>query len=148
MPRSTQATATYDDVNLVLRLFDLRREEKLREARSWFLANCKPKNFDGLMKTCPPGSQENTNMRMVVSYWDMAAGFITCGVLNQELFFESNRELLLVWERIKPAVAGLRDAFKDPNMFKNLETVATDYVEWIKARSPGSYEAWLANVVK
>ena len=148
MPRSTQATATYDDVNLIMRLFDLRREEKLRAARDWFGANCKPKNFEGLMKTCPPGSPESGNFRMVVGYWDMAASFITCGVLSQDLFFESNRELLLVWERIKPAIAGLRDAFKDPNMFKNMETVATDYVEWLKARSPGAYEAFLANVVK
>ena len=144
----SQKTATYDDVNLLLRLYDMRREEKLRKARSWFLANCHPTSLEDLMKTFPHGSEENTYMRMVVSYWDMVASFIKSGVLNQELFFESNRELLLVWLRIKPTVAGLRETYKDQRAYHNLETVANAYVEWMNERSPGSYDAFAAVITK
>ncbi|MBK5291963.1 MAG: hypothetical protein JJE04_09840 [Acidobacteriia bacterium] len=144
----SQTTATYDDVNLLLRLYDMRREEKLRKARAWFFANCYPKSLEDLMKSCPPGSDENSYMRMVVSYWDMTASFIKAGVLNKELFFESNRELLLVWERVKPTIAGLRETYKDPHAYHNLETVASAYAEWLNERSPGSYEAFVAVVTK
>ncbi|MBM3811667.1 MAG: hypothetical protein FJW20_08510 [Acidimicrobiia bacterium] len=146
MPK-TQPTATYDDVNLVIRLYELRRETKLRTARDWFISSCKPKSFEELMKQCPPGSPENTNLRMVASYWDMAASFITAGVLNAGLFFESNREMLVVWERLKPAIKGLREAYQDQLMMSNLESVAADYVGWMEERQPGSYKAWLSNTV-
>jgi hypothetical protein len=88
--------ATYDDANLVLRLYDMRREERLRKARAWFSAHFKVKTFDELTKLAPSGSDENAYYRMVITYWDMAASFITSGVLDKELFFQSNRELLLV----------------------------------------------------
>ena len=77
--------ATYDDVNLVLRLYDLRREERMREARrAWSVANFHAKSLEKLNETCPPGANENASFRMVVTYWDMAASFITGGVLQQE----------------------------------------------------------------
>jgi hypothetical protein len=77
----------------------------------------------------------------------MVASFITSGVLNKELFFESGRELLLTWERVKPVAGGIRGMFQDPKAWHNLETVANDYKEWLNKRSPGAYEAFVANVV-
>ena len=53
------AHATYDDVNLILRLYDMRREEKMRAARTWFVANFRPKTMAGFNHLCPPGSEEN-----------------------------------------------------------------------------------------
>jgi hypothetical protein len=100
--------ATYEDVNLILKLYELRREDKMREARAWFLADCKPKNAQGLMELCPPGSDNNARFRMVVSYWDMVGSFVTAGVLNEELLAQSTNELLLTWERVRPLVAELR----------------------------------------
>jgi hypothetical protein len=92
---------TYDDANLILRLYDMRREERMRKARAWFTANFKVKTWEELQKLAPGGSDENASYRMVVTYWDMVGSFITSGVLNKELFFESGRELLLVWERMR-----------------------------------------------
>ena len=51
---------------------------------------------------------------MVISYWDMVASFVVTGVLNKELFFQSGRELLVVFERLKPVLPGIREAYKDP----------------------------------
>lgn len=134
--------ATYDDANLILRLYEMRREEKMREARDWFNAHCAPASMEDVMRIAPPGSQENAYMRMVSSYWEMAASFVTSGVLNQELFFQSGGELLFVWERIRPVVSGFRELMKNPQAWQNLETVANAYIKYMEARSPGAHAAF------
>ena len=138
--------ATYDDVNLILKLYDIRREEKMRAARAWFFGSFKPKSVAEFQQLCPPGSEPNAFSRQVSSYWDMAASFITAGVLNDELFFQNNRELLFVWLRIEPIVAGLREAFKDPNYMKNLETVAKSFIEYMNRSNPETVQAFKARV--
>ena len=138
--------ATYDDVNLILRLYELRREEKFRKARDWFARSFKVRTVDGLNALCPQGSEENANYRMVVSYWEMVASFITSEVLNADLFFQSGREMLFVWERIGDLVPQLRETLKDPASFRNLEKVAGLYIQWMKNNSPDSYSAFSARV--
>ena len=134
--------ATYDDANLILRLYEMRREEKMRQAREWFNAHCTPASMEDAMRIAPPGSQENAYMRMVSSYWEMAASFVTSGILNQELFFQSGGELLFVWERIRPVVSGFRELMKNPQAWQNLETVANAYIKYMEARSPGAHAAF------
>ena len=104
------ARATYDDVNLVLRLYEMRREERLREARRWFAASFKVKTLDELHELCPPGSDANASYRMVTTHWEMVASFLTSGVLNQELFYQSGRELLFTWERVRDVVPAIRES--------------------------------------
>jgi len=133
------ATATYDDANLILRLFELRRDDKLRQAREWFAKSCKPTSFDDMQRIAPPGSQENAYVRMVGSYWEMAASFVTSGVLNQELLFQSGGELLFVWERLRPAVTGFRELMKSSQPYHNLETVANQYIRWMESHGPEAY---------
>ena len=100
--------ATYEDANLLLRLYELRREERLRKAREWFIKNFHASTMEEFQKLCPLGSKENAFYRMVVSYWEMAASFVTGGILHQSLFAQNSRELLFVWEdsRRRTAVAG------------------------------------------
>jgi hypothetical protein len=136
--------ATYDDANLILRLYELRREEKLRQARDWFGMNFRATTLEETMKAIPMGSPENAYFRMVVSYWEMAASFVTAGVLNQDLFFESNGELLGVWERVRAILPAFRGLTKNPESWKNLEKVGSAYVDHMKSKGPGVYEAFLA----
>ena len=138
--------ATYDDVNLVLRLYELRRETRLREARTWMMKKFHADTVKEFRKLCPEGSQEDASFRMVVSYWDMACSFVVAGVLQKELFFESNREMLVVWERVKNLVPELREQFKDPKLFFNLEQTAEWYVAWVRQRGEGCYEAFSERV--
>ena len=77
--------ATYEDANLILKLYELRRDEALRKARAWFVNQFKVTTAEEMIQKYPFGSQENTNIRMVIGYWDMACSFITAGVLNQDL---------------------------------------------------------------
>jgi hypothetical protein len=138
--------ASYDDANLILRLYELRREEKLRAAREWFAGNCKASTMEELLQIAPMGSKENAYFRMLVSYWEMAASFVTSGVLNQELFFQSNGEILFVWERVREIAPGFRAAFKNPLAWHNIETVANAYIQYMNAHSPEAYPAFQAMV--
>lgn len=138
--------ATYDDANLILRLYELRREEKLRQAREWFTANFKPSSFADLQRIAPPGSKENAYIRMVSSYWETAASFVTAGVLNQDLFFQSSGEMLVVWERMRPLVPDLRAMFKNPHSFRHLETVGNAYIKYMESQGPEAYPAFQAMV--
>ncbi len=138
--------ATYDDVNLVLRLYDMRREARLRKARAWFGQSFKVRTLDELNTLCPPGSDEDASFRMVTTYWEMVASFITSGVLNQNLFFQSGRELLFVWERIRDLVPERRQRLQDPTSFRNLEIVAQSFIQWMKSQGPESYAAFSKRV--
>ena len=138
--------ATYDDVNPILRLYDMRREEKLREARAWFSASFKFKSLAELDKGCPPGRESDAFARQVTSYWEMVCSFIVAGVLDQELFFQSGRELLFVWTRVELLLPEIRAAYQDPSYCRNMETVGTAYAESMKKQDPASYEAFVARV--
>ncbi len=141
--------ATYDDANLVLRLYDMRREERLRKARTWFTAHFKIKTFDELTKLAPSGSDENAYYRMVITYWDMVASFITGGVLDKELFFQSGRELLLVWERVKDVLPEIRERYKDPMLYGHLEQVGNEFAHYFQTRSGDeAYQAFLKRIGK
>jgi len=139
-PSKAERPATYDDANLLLRLYELRREEKLRQAREWFMKNFHAKTLEEFDKLCPLGSQENAYARMIWSYWDMAASFVTSGVLHQELFIQNSNELLFVWLRVSEVIARYRERMTNPHMAQNLETVANVMIE--QKKQAGSYEAF------
>jgi len=138
---------TYDDANLILRLYEMRREDRMRQARDWFTAKCKGlQTYEDLLKLAPAGTDENASYRMVITYWDMVSSFIVTGILHKELFFQSGRELLLVWERVRDLLPSLREAYKDPGYLKNLETVGTEFAAHLTAHGPPAYEAFLKRV--
>lgn len=138
--------STYEDVSLVLRLYEIRREERMREARRWFMKEFKVKTLDEFDKLCPGGSVENESFRMVVSYWEMVASFVTSGVLQKDLFFESGRELLLTYERISAILPAVRERASDVRFLKNLEAVAPDYIAWYEKQAPGAHEAFAKRI--
>jgi hypothetical protein len=138
--------ATIDDVNLVLKLYDMRREPRLREARRWFVAKFKAKTMAELQALCPPGTEENASYRQMTTFYEMVGSFLTCGVLNPELFYQSGRELLVVWERLRDVLPELRAANNNPLEYKNLELAATAFIEWWKAQAPGAYDAFSKRV--
>jgi hypothetical protein len=112
---------TYEDAELVLRLYDLRREEKLRAAREWFRTDFFPGSYDDVRAVTSTNGPENTSFRMVTGYWDMACSFVAHGILHPEIFFESGGEALFVWAKLGPFVADLRRDQKNPRVLANLE---------------------------
>ncbi|HLK04597.1 MAG TPA: hypothetical protein VKT53_09170 [Candidatus Acidoferrum sp.] len=132
---------TYEEVNLMLRLYDMRREPRLRQARNWFVDHFHPASVDELTQKYPAGTEEYTNIRMVISYWEMVASIVNRGLINDELFFESNGEIWVVWDRIRSVVPTWRTAFKNPTVFGNLENVCKRFEAWREKRAPGSNAA-------
>lgn len=138
---------TYDDADLVMRLYDLRREERLRKARAWFGASFKGvATVEQFQAVCAPGTDENAFFRMVTTYWEMAASFVTSGVLNEALFYESGRELLLVWERSRDYIAAFRTANNDPTYLRNLEIVGNAFANRYRTAAPDGYDAFARRV--
>ncbi len=131
--------ATYEDSNLILKLYEARREERLRKARAWLVSSFHARTYAEFQSLCPPGSEENASFRMVTGYWEMAASFVANGILHPELYFQNHQEMLFVWERIRDVVAEARAQTKNPNLAVNIERVARDQVAWLERTSPGFF---------
>jgi hypothetical protein len=129
--------ATHEQANLLLRLYELRREPRLRDARNWFFANFDAKTPEEMMQKYPPGSEANTSMRMVISYWEMAAGLANRGLIDDDLFFENAGEGFFVWDRVREAVPAMRAAFKNPHAWEQLEIFGKRMEAWQERRAPG-----------
>jgi hypothetical protein len=132
---------THEQVNLLLHLYELRREPRMREAREWYVAKFNPATLEDIAKLAPMGSRESASMRMVISYWEMAASIVNRRLIDEEFFFENTGEQWLVWERIKPLVAKMRERSKNPHQYENLEKHASRLEAWRENRSPGASEA-------
>jgi hypothetical protein len=140
------AQATYQDADLIMKLYDMRREERLRTARAWFMANVNVRSAAEAIEKFPPGSDHNAYFRMVLGYWDMAASFVVRGVLHEELFFENSTEMLAVWERTKTFIEDFRRVRGNTLIFHNLEKAAKKQIEWLSKQAPGAYENMLTMI--
>jgi len=132
---------THDQADLLLRLYEIRREPKMREARDWYISKFHPTSLEDMQKIAPMGSQENAYVRMVTSYWDMAANMVNRGLIDESFFFETTGEQWLVWERIKAYIPAQRERSKNPHMYSNLEKHVRKLEAWRNKRAPGSVDA-------
>lgn len=123
------AKATVQDAELILRIYELRREETLRAARSWF-SKFECSTIEELHKKHPSGSKEDAYFRMVLSYWDMVGALVRHKTVNEDLFFETNREYLGVWRRAQPIIEQLRESRNNPALYSNLEHICQAYQQW------------------
>src|SRR5918996_1606468 len=121
---------TYEDANLLLRLYEIRREDRMRQARHWFLFEFKPGAWSEIREQFFTGAEHDNYLRMVVSHWDMVCALVKQGVLNKDLFYTTNGEHLAVWNKTKPWVEGVREELKNPFMLRNLEDIAEDTMQW------------------
>jgi len=118
--------ATAMDAQLILHLYDLRREAEMRKARNWWFTQFWPNNADDFMKIAfTPGSQENNWMRQVVGYWSMAASFVQHGTLSADLFLQPavSGEMFILFAKVHPFLTELREKTGDPELFGVIEKV-------------------------
>ncbi len=132
---------TYEQAELQLKIFDLRREPRLRQARDWFGKNYFANTLEEAMRIAPMGSEAGTSFMMVVSYWDRVCAYLNHGLLHEDLFFETDGEFFFVWERVKPTIKEGRQRFSNPLFLGNLEKAAIRYEAWIEGRAPGHIAA-------
>jgi hypothetical protein len=132
---------TYEQAQLHLQLYDLRREDRLRQARDWFFKNFFANTLDEALRVAPMASEEGTFFMMVLSYWDQACALLDYGLLHEDLFFETNGEFYGVWDRVKASIPEGRKRFSNQDFMAHLEKVAHRYEAWIEGRSPGALTA-------
>ncbi len=107
-----------EEAGLILKLYDLRREETMRKARDWYFREFNPQSLEDFMAAM--FSEHSGHLRMVVTYWDMAAGLVLNGAINLELFLATNGEHIGVFSKIEPLLGEIRAAMA-PQFAHNLE---------------------------
>jgi hypothetical protein len=110
-----------ESADLILKLYDLRRETKMREARNWIFG-FNPTSADQIMQTMMD-PEVGPYLRMVTSYWEMAATFVKHGAIDADMFSETAGEHMMIFAKVEPFLVDLREMFKKPSAFANLESV-------------------------
>jgi hypothetical protein len=108
-----------ESADLIMKLYDLRREAKMREARAWY-ATFFPESPEDVMKAMI-NAETSAYYRMVTSYWDMAASFVNHGAIDEDMFFDTNGECWVIFSKIHPFMEGIRNAMASPKYLGNLE---------------------------
>ena len=129
---------TAADAELILKLYDLRREAEMRKARNWLLVTFWPESAEDFMKIgAALGTQENNWLRQATGYWSMAASLTLAGTVSQELFLDPSfsGEMFFIFAKVKPFLGELRTKMKNPRMFANIEKLINSTKqgrEWLK----------------
>jgi hypothetical protein len=113
----------YKDADLILKLYDLRREKTMREARDWFFM-FNPQGLQDFMDVLL--SDKSAYYRMVVSYWEMACSLVNHGAIDSDMFADANGEHLFVYAKLEPFLPALREAMGNQQMLSNLEKVVKE----------------------
>ena len=110
----------FESAQLILQLFEMRREPVLRDARSWFIKQFNPGTFDEVVAA---SAERNDAFRMVIGYWDMAASLVTAGAIDADMFRAANNEIVAAFAKIEPFLGELREASGVPELARHMETV-------------------------
>ena len=116
----------HHDADLILKLYELRREKTMREARNWFF-QFDPQNPQDFVDVLI--SDKSGYYRMVVSYWDMACSLVNHGAIDIEMFNDANGEHLAVYTKLEPFIPALREAF-GPQFVMHLEKVVKEMPDY------------------
>ena len=122
--------ASVEEAQLLLHLYDLRREAEMRKARDWWMWQFTPRTADDFLKVAyAAGTQENNWMRQVASYWGLAASFVLQGVLSEELFLRPafSGEMFFVLAKVHPFLPELREKLGDPEVFSRYREGGDEY---------------------
>lgn len=112
------------DVIAILKLYELRRDEKMRAARIWYFTEFQPESAADIVKLMLSGQSESAYFRMVTSYWDMAASLVNNGGIDEQLFLDANTEYIGLFAKLEPFIAEVRETFGEADFLAHLETLA------------------------
>ena len=109
----------YESATLLIRLYELRRETTMREARNWYARSFNPTTLDEVMQALSGPS--SAHFRMVTSYWDMASAFVLHGAIDEQMFADANGEHVVVFAKLEPFLAEYRVKMGNPAYLASLE---------------------------
>jgi hypothetical protein len=108
----------HEEADLILKLYDLRREATMRKARDWYFRDFNPESMEDVTRAL--FSEHSGYARMVWTYWDMAAALVNHGAISLDLFNDTNGEHIGAFMKVEPFLAEMR-ATLGPNYLVNLE---------------------------
>jgi hypothetical protein len=119
-------SSSYESADLILKLYDLRREEVMRKAREWYTKEFHPQSAQDVVSILR--GEHSAYFRMVTSYWEMAASFVNNGAIDWKMFMKANPgEPVNVFVKLYPYLEELRSMFAskydDTQAFQHLEQV-------------------------
>lgn len=135
-PSLKRGKATPADAELVLKLYDLRREATMREARDFIGLQFWPQTVEEIMAVATAaGSDENRFFRQVLGYWETAASLVVHGALNADLFEACEGEMFFIYAKFRPHLEKVRKELGQPSFLQNVELVAESSPERVKVVS-------------
>ncbi len=120
-----KGTPDYQDADLVLRVYEMRRELVMRTSRDAFNGKFWPANYDEVKAVATAGHEFNAAYRQLGTYWEMVYGLVKHGIVNPEFFMETNGEGIFMYAKLEPYLEQLRKDF-NPTILRNTEWVAKE----------------------
>jgi hypothetical protein len=134
-----KTTPDHHDAELLIQVYDLRREAVMRESRRAILREFWPKNWDDVQAVLKPEHPQNAAYRQTATYWEMVYSIARHGIVHAGFWLENNGEGLFLLAKVEPFLPQIRAAGQ-PTAFRNAEWVAREcpdgqpVYERIKAR--------------
>jgi hypothetical protein len=123
--QTKRSKATPKDADLILKLYDLRREATMRKARDFMGAQFWPRSYDEFKAVgLAFGSEQNAWFRQALTYWEMAAALVLHGALDEQLFFKCNGEPYFYYAKFKPFIEQFRKDMNALEFMANIEELA------------------------
>lgn len=117
----SQERANYQDIDLILKLYELRREETMRKARSYVGGKFAPKSAGEMVAIVTAGTAESGYVLQVYGYWDMVAAFVHDGPLSEQLVYDTCQEMYFQYAKIQPYLAEFRRLMNLPEWMRGIE---------------------------
>ena len=109
----------------LMQLYDLRREQKLRDARVWVVRSFNPESVEDFVATMQ--TEDYTYVRMVFGYWDMAASFVVFGAIDRDMFTAVSGEMLATYCKVEQMIDELREKINQPDLLLNVQKVVNEW---------------------
>jgi hypothetical protein len=109
------------DALVILKLYELRSEALMRAARAWFFTEFSPQSGREIVALLQSGEKQSAYYRMVASHWEVAAALVNTGGIDEAMFLAANTEHLVVFAKLQPFVAEIRETIGEPDYLANLE---------------------------
>ena len=109
------------DALVILKLYELRSEALMRAARAWFFSEFAPRSGREIVALLMSGERASAYYRMVASHWEVAAALVNSGGVDERMFLEANSEHVVVYAKLQPFLAEVRETIGEPDYLANLE---------------------------
>jgi hypothetical protein len=109
------------DAMVILKLYEIRSESLMRTARAWFFSEFKPTSGLEILALLRSGEKPSAYYRMVSSHWEVAASLVNNGGIDEKMFLEANSEHLVVFAKLQPYLAEIRETIGEPDYLTHLE---------------------------